>query len=95
MFALVNDLHAAEEHVLRLLGLFDPRYQYADGGVYEGDWQDGKMHGRGTYVGSQDCPSTLEISTKTKVAVSLLTHCLSTHLAGLSEQQHLRGRMGQ
>ena len=27
-----------------------PRYQYADGGVYEGDWQDGKMHGRGTYA---------------------------------------------
>ena len=27
------------------------RYQYADGGVYEGDWHDGKMHGKGIYAG--------------------------------------------
>ena len=26
-----------------------PSYAYADSGVYEGDWKDGKMHGRGTY----------------------------------------------
>ena len=26
------------------------RYQYADGGVYEGDWHDGKMHGKGVYA---------------------------------------------
>ena len=26
------------------------RYQYADGGVYEGDWHDGKMHGKGIYA---------------------------------------------
>jgi hypothetical protein len=26
------------------------QYFYADGGVYEGEWMDGKMHGRGSYV---------------------------------------------
>ena len=26
------------------------RYEYGDGGAYEGDWVDGFMHGRGVYV---------------------------------------------
>lgn len=26
------------------------KYQYADGGVFEGDWQDGRMHGKGVYL---------------------------------------------
>ena len=26
------------------------RYEYADGGVYEGSWVDSKMHGKGTYT---------------------------------------------
>jgi hypothetical protein len=30
---------------------FSPlRYFYSDGGVFEGEWVDGKMHGRGLYT---------------------------------------------
>jgi hypothetical protein len=27
-----------------------PVFRYADGGVYEGDWRESKMHGHGVYL---------------------------------------------
>ena len=29
---------------------FPGRYHYSDGGVYDGDWLDGRMNGKGTYT---------------------------------------------
>ena len=32
------------------------KYFYSDGGVYEGEWVDGKMHGRGLYTFANGAP---------------------------------------